>query len=69
MKLATGKRTSPLAPDWEGWHFSGPYLISPEGLRFTAKRIQALQYAVDSAQHIDPERARRIRERLNRVRG
>ncbi|AEY01815.1 hypothetical protein GU3_10295 [Oceanimonas sp. GK1] len=68
MQMATGQRLAPLSKDWEGWRVSGAHLISPEGLRFTAKRIRALQYAVDTGAQGDPERARMIRERLNRVR-
>ncbi|WP_157953714.1 DUF3653 domain-containing protein [Oceanimonas marisflavi] len=67
MQLATGRRTNPITPDWEGWQFSGPYLISPEGLRFTPQRLKALQYAVNTDTQGNPERARLIRERLNRV--
>lgn len=68
MQLATGRRLSPMASGWEGWVFSGSHLVSPDGLRFTPRRITELQFLLsNSKESLSPGRVRNIRERLNRA--
>lgn len=67
MQLATGQRLTPLDETWRGWQLAGPYLISPEGVKYTARRITALQFAVTTEKPIKPEISKLIRQRLNRV--
>ena len=67
MELATGRRLTPLVKEWDGWRMAGPYLISPEGIKYTAKRIRALQFTVGIENPPGPNRSKMIRERLNRI--
>lgn len=67
MELATGRRLTPLDENWRGWRLAGEYLICPSGVKYTAKRITALQFAVTTTKQVKPEIAKLIRQRLNKV--
>ena len=58
---------TPLYGPWTGWRMAGPWLVAPDGTRFTPERLRGMAWRQEASNQLNNAVARNAKRKARRT--